>query len=164
MAFANRIKFIAETEYMWDGVKDDKGRFLLQRLGETGRQYNLNIWANKVKWEIETECNPDDIFIIDDWRYVNEAEVFENDDRYNVIKINIVRENNENSLPEHLASDVSEHGLDNYADFNYIVYNNSDLEGFKCQAEDVYLMLQWIADERLCSKRELSAQLRLRFL
>ena len=113
MAFANRIKFIAETEYMWDGVKDDKGRFLLQRLGETGRQYNLNIWANKVKWEIETECNPDDIFIIDDWRYVNEAEVFENDDRYNVIKINIVRAGSKplkiflNSTPRPLTPPVT---------------------------------------------------------
>ena len=47
-AFADDVKRIAYNYYDWDGKKNELGRKLLQDIGTTGRNYNRDIWANKV--------------------------------------------------------------------------------------------------------------------
>ena len=37
--FATMVKDIAKRYFWWDGVKDEKGRRLLQEIGRTGRNY-----------------------------------------------------------------------------------------------------------------------------
>lgn len=46
MAFADHLKELARS-FGWDGVKDEKGRKLLQDLGMAARTYNPNFWINK---------------------------------------------------------------------------------------------------------------------
>jgi len=45
-SFAAKIKEIAVKYFGWDGVKDEKGRKLLQTIGAAGRAYDPNVWIN----------------------------------------------------------------------------------------------------------------------
>jgi len=64
-SFASEIKAIA-TKMGWDGVKDDRGRKLLQDIGSAGRAYDPWMWASKMP--------TDQPIIIDDVRFINEVE------------------------------------------------------------------------------------------
>ena len=96
-------------------IKEKMGKktFLLDRLFE----------------DIEILNNFFDTFIITDARLIYEFESIRN--KYDdVITIKIVRDNYDNELSEEEANHITEKGLDNYEDFDYIVHNNSldDLE------------------------------------
>lgn len=121
--FADELKEVARDTFNWDNKKDSKGRKLLQQIGFTGREYNKNIWVEKLLEEIELgSIFFPDIVIIDDWRFINEAEYFENG-LYDVFKINAVS-NIRGGLEGELGKDVSETELDTYRDYDYIVENN----------------------------------------
>lgn len=64
-SFAAEIKAIAKS-MGWDGVKDDRGRKLLQDIGSAGRAYDPWTWVQKMP--------TDQPIIIDDVRFLNEAE------------------------------------------------------------------------------------------
>ena len=64
-SFAGKIKTIAKS-MGWDGVKDDRGRKLLQQIGSAGRAYDPWTWVSKMPI--------DQPIIIDDVRFFNEAE------------------------------------------------------------------------------------------
>jgi hypothetical protein len=73
-AFANEVKKIATEQFGWDGVKDAKGRRLLQVIGtEAGREYNPDIWVDKLirnLWRMDDDA----IVIITDCRFPNEVD------------------------------------------------------------------------------------------
>lgn len=76
VSFAEGVKQIAMEQFGWDGVKDDRGRVLLQRIGtDCGRMYNSEIWVGKTTEQIEhlylRKVNR--LFVIDDVRFDNEA-------------------------------------------------------------------------------------------
>ena len=64
-SFAAEIKAIAKG-MGWDGQKDDRGRRLLQQIGSAGRAYDPWTWVSKMP--------TDQPIIIDDVRFLNEAE------------------------------------------------------------------------------------------
>jgi hypothetical protein len=64
-SFASEIKSIA-TRMGWDGQKDDRGRKMLQDIGSAGRAYDPWTWVAKMP--------TDHPIIIDDVRFINEAE------------------------------------------------------------------------------------------
>jgi len=53
----------------WDGVKDARGRKLLQAVGAAGRAYDGEIWVKQ--WSA-VAVKTEDIVITDDLRYANE--------------------------------------------------------------------------------------------
>jgi hypothetical protein len=77
LSFASEIKKIATNQFNWDGVKDDRGRKLLQRLGhECGRTYDENVWVRKEATKIINILNGKDgveLITFDDLRYPNEV-------------------------------------------------------------------------------------------
>lgn len=73
VAFARGVKDTA-TFMGWDGVKDDKGRRLLQAVGNAGREYNSNIWVDFTINKIDPIYESVDYIFIDDWRFPNERE------------------------------------------------------------------------------------------
>lgn len=81
--FADPIKECATKYFNWDGVKDERGRRLLQQIGRVGREYNKDIWIHKLAEKIRNEQNDYEYFIVPDWRFKNELNVlrkiFEND-------------------------------------------------------------------------------------
>ena len=107
--FAYPLKLIAKKVFGWDGEKDEKGRAFLQDLG-TGavRKFNPDYWVESTQMVIENDRKyPLDVIIIDDWRFLNEADVLEKDPINIVYKLRVACENekvdeheSENSLPE----------------------------------------------------------------
>lgn len=67
-AFATKLKEIA-VSMGWDQKKDERGRKLLQEIGETGRNYDKDLWVKTVYDQTRLKK---DLVIISDWRYENE--------------------------------------------------------------------------------------------
>lgn len=119
--FARELKIIAAEYFGWDGKKDERGRRLLINIGRTGREYNINLWVDKVIDGIKAELPA--LAVVSDWRFKNEfyrmVEVF---GRENVITVRVVREGIQRIY------DPSEMDLDDFKDFDCFVYNNGTLE------------------------------------
>jgi hypothetical protein len=58
----------------WDGLKDERGRQYLQKLGQLVRWYNPDFWVDRALWTIEQNARPDTNVYIDDVRFPNEVE------------------------------------------------------------------------------------------
>jgi dephospho-CoA kinase len=76
LSFADPVKQIAYSSFGWDGVKDEKGRRLLQIIGtECGRAYDKDIWVKKMRELIAVTVGQNDIIAIDDCRFDNEPQL-----------------------------------------------------------------------------------------
>ena len=73
VAFADRLKWIARHHYGWNGIKDERGRRLLQEIGTAGRQYDDWMWVRHWLYAINAHVMAPCI-IAPDVRYDNEAE------------------------------------------------------------------------------------------
>lgn len=114
MSFADYLKFICKSYYKWDGKKNEEGRTLLQRLGtDVVRKKNPDFWAKTVFDFITTFDGEFDYFILDDTRFENEIDIFQNYDPFCYTSIRIERLNHENSLSFSQRMHPSEVGLDN---------------------------------------------------
>lgn len=142
VAFADEVKSIAFS-LGWDGVKDLKGRELLQQLGAWGRYYATNFWVQKVNRlilkSILTFENSvqNKIFCITDVRYPNEIEKVQDFFKdwhkdFKVYKIRIER-NTANHLTKEQQNDSSETALDSYNDWDKVFLNDKDLKNLDAE-------------------------------
>lgn len=138
VSFAQGVKDTAS--FMgWDGDKDDRGRRLLQVIGGAGREYDLDIWANRaVRTILQMTPLPHFVFI-DDWRFPNEEVVLRREFA-DVSTIRIVRRPVESHLlwGTPMYNDPSESSLDDYyndQDYDYLVVNDGSLTSFVQMAE-----------------------------
>lgn len=70
IAFADYLKYVASL-VGWNGLKDKRGRTLLQHLGDVVREYDNDFWAKYVVYQIAE--NPlIEHWVITDLRYDNE--------------------------------------------------------------------------------------------
>lgn len=123
------LKEIASKYFGWDGNKDEKGRNLLIGIGSVGRAYNPYIWVDKAIKRIKSESPP--VAIVSDWRFKNEfIKVVEAFGRDSVITVRIKRN------VGRILDDISEHDLDDFMDYDYIVDNNGTLEDLEGAARD----------------------------
>ena len=144
VAFADEVKSIAYS-LGWDGVKDLKGRELLQQIGAWGRYYNTDFWVQKVNNSILDDivtlkdCMQNKIFCITDVRYPNEIErvqeFFDKHEDVKIYKIRIER-NTDNHLTREQQNDSSEVALDNYNNWDKVFLNNKDLESLNAEVVD----------------------------
>lgn len=72
LAFADEVKRVATEVFGWDGVKDERGRRLLQDIGATARTYNSMFWINLFRYKMLTEHVTK--AVITDMRFLNEAD------------------------------------------------------------------------------------------
>lgn len=105
--FANDIKICARSFFYWDGLKNDRGRKLLQNLGNVGREYDQNVWVADLVKSIEGELFLSDVYIVDDWRFPNEKEYLESLGLYIIITVRIESRERGN----YTDSDISENSL-----------------------------------------------------
>lgn len=127
-------KMVKDTAFFmgWDGEKDDKGRRLLQEIGNTGRTYDINLWArHAVEFIDNCSANFEYIFI-DDWRFPNEGKYLQ-EYSWPTITVRIHRPKQYHTLLNSpLYNDVSEISLpdtDEYYDI--IIQNDSTSEILK---------------------------------
>lgn len=95
----------------------------LIELGNWGRSQSPDYWLNKI---IETEGN----IIVTDVRVPHEYEVFKNAGAI-AIRIEASRETRAQRGQLIGEDDITEVGLDNVTDWDYVITNNSDYASFK---------------------------------
>ena len=141
--FPSNVKKIGKL-LGWDGNKDNKGRRLLQDVGRIGREYNPNIWADKIVDEI-VSLFPINYAFVDDWRFLNESNVMQQHFSP-VIKVRIRRPEEFHTLiGTSLYNDISETSLpedDKYYDF--VINNNLSLGHLEREAENLINKIQTI--------------------
>jgi hypothetical protein len=123
LSFARGVKSTAS--FMgWDGNKDKRGRRLLQKIGQIGREYDADMWVRSGMREVEESVGyPYDAIIIDDWRFGNEFNfIVNNEPLYKVVDIRVSALNREclRGTPEY--NEISETELDDFA-FRYTINN-----------------------------------------
>jgi len=75
LSFAEPVKQIATDSFGWDGLKDEKGRRLLQLIGtDVGRSYNPNIWVDMWKSKVRILLSTETSILVDDVRFQNEVD------------------------------------------------------------------------------------------
>lgn len=127
--FADPIKECAKIYFNWDGNKDERGRKLLQQLGQAGREYDNDIWVKKLLDRIEKDDENIEFIIIPDWRFKNEFEFMSKQfGNKNVVTVRIKRQ-----VP--VISDISEKDLDDFTHYDFIIDNNSSLDDLEKQAQ-----------------------------
>jgi hypothetical protein len=124
---ADPIKINAVEFYHWDGKKDEKGRKLLQEIGDAGRNYNEDIFCELLEDRELSNIFPNNFVLIDDWRYPNEAEYFKNKYLYEVTTIRIERNS---ELPGTTGQHRSENSLP-ISEVENLVYNSNNIYNFE---------------------------------
>lgn len=128
---ADKVKSIAKEDFGWDGIKDEKGRALLQLIGDGGRQYNPNIWINHFLEFLNNLKESNTLVLIPDVRYKNEViKLVEwgNEKEIQVFRVRVERPNYTNKLTEGQRKNSSETDLDNCGFWDFKVINDSTLE------------------------------------
>jgi hypothetical protein len=113
--------------------------FLIKFGTEAGRVVNPLIWIDA----LERSAGHDDIYIIPDTRFLNEAQYV--DSRPGNLLIRIERRGvDESGVPEYVLNSGSECELDKYP-FNHVVHNNGSLDDLKETL--LYIYIYWAQEE-----------------
>ena len=143
--YADLVKYYLKQYYNWDGVKDEKGRTLLQQLGTNKVRAKFpNYWAETIAKFLAAIPNDFDCAFIPDARFPNEIEVVK---YYNPQAISIrIERFKENNTPYYnpnftikQLTHPSETSLDDYEDFDYFVENYGENLSILDEAADVIL-------------------------
>lgn len=120
------LKDLAKKYCGWDGIKDEKGRKLLQNLGTDIIRQKLNkpnFHVGRICEDIEICQNYVDYILIDDTRFKNEIYYPKAMFGDKVITINVKRTdpNFKSTLTDEQLKHPSETALDDFNEFDYII-------------------------------------------
>ena len=125
ISFGHYIKDYAKRVSSWDGNEDNKPRELLQQLGIEliKNKIDNKLFIRRILEDIEVFSYFYDIIIINDARLIDEIETLK--EKYkDSISIRVIRNNVSNKLTNEEKKHITETNLDNYTNFDYVVYNN----------------------------------------
>ena len=128
IAFAYYIKDYVKRITDWDGSEENKPRELLQQLGIelVKNKIDNKLFINRVLEDIEVFSYFYDIIIVDDARLPDEIDTLK--EKYpDSVSIRIIRDNYDNGLTESQKIHITETGLDNYTNFDYIIKNDENI-------------------------------------
>ena len=143
MSLASPIKFIAKLAFGWDGIKDERGRKLLQCLGKVGRDYNIDNWCEILLKNLDNsdEMFPPNFVLIDDWRFVNEYKLFADSP---ILDIATIRVFGRGGLDGTLGQDASETSLPEIsymkeipAYYHYVLDNSGTIEDLETKIGEI---------------------------
>jgi len=120
----------------WNEEKDAKGRKLLQNIGNIGREYDMNLWADHAVAYIQELAGTFSYIFIDDWRFPNEENVVK--DCYSpVITVRLRRADKFHTLHgTALYNDISEISLPDHDEYyDHVINNDGTLEQLEEQAK-----------------------------
>lgn len=133
--YADYLKYICRQFYDWDGVKDEKGRSLLQNFGNNVRQQNPNFWVDTVINFLNIVKDEFDYAIIPDVRYLNEIEDNRLDNDFGrKITVRVERPGFDNGLTQEQKNHVSETCLDDYH-FDVDIINSGSLNELEAKVK-----------------------------
>jgi len=112
--YADLLKFYCKAYFGWDGVKDEKGRSILQWMGtEKVRAKDENFWVDSVIRLINVFEDDYDYFIIADCRFPSEINRLI-ECNFDVLTIKLDRINYKNNLTDEQRLHPSETALNNF--------------------------------------------------
>jgi len=135
--FGDLVKYICEKFFNWNGIKDEKGRTLLQYVGtDIVRTQSPSYWTDFVVGILKLFPDRWDYVLIPDCRFPDEVECF----RENGIKtvlIHIDRPNFKSDLTPEQANHPSETAMDDYPLVDIHVVNNGTLNDLSIKAKEI---------------------------
>jgi len=136
IAFSDPIYEIMHYAQNVCGFDKEKDRKFLQIVGtEWARNKDPNVWVNIA---LQRAKKIDENVYVTDIRFINEYEAIKNDKDWLVVKIKRDDELIENNrIGSGDCNHISENGLDDSL-FNIIIYNNSTLENFYKQIDNLF--------------------------
>jgi len=114
VALADHLKLDAQQYMGWNGEKDAVGRFALQKYGELMRQGNPNYWIKRLETPAMMASN--DVYIITDIRYKNEAEWLRKNGGF-IVRVEATKDGEPIPSDDH----ISETDLDDWKDWDWMV-------------------------------------------
>ena len=139
-AFATSLKELA-CDMGWDGIKNFRGRKLLQRLGAVGREYNPNIWVDSVVRRINTAFFIDsrvNVAIVTDFRFPNEYKRIV--ERFPDHEVKTIKVTGRKQGLGHNAKDKSETSLNDFI-FDATIVNSGTLQDLESEVKN--LLKEW---------------------
>lgn len=146
--YADILKHYAKMYYGWDGVKDEKGRTLLQYLGtDVIREKDADYFVDEFKRFISVTINDFDVYIVADVRFPNECETFSVLNRFSFLLsyIHVTRPGNERGLTQEQMNHPSETAMDGYyfkRGVNFEIDNSGSIEELKATSEAITNTIQ----------------------
>ncbi len=137
LAYASTLKDYAKKISNWDGSDETKPRELLQELGTTliRKQIDSEMLIRRVMEDIEVYSYFYEIIIITDARL--KEEVLTPVKRFeSVSNLHLIRDV-ENNLTEKQQHHLTETGLDDFHDYDYVIDNNGTLEELKEKVKEI---------------------------
>lgn len=127
---ADLLKYMCTSLLGWDGIKDEKGRHMLQYVGtDVVRKKDPNFWVNYILKILELFPDQWDYVLIPDVRFPNEIEVLKNAG-FDVKHIHINR-HVDNGLTDEQKAHASETALDELVP-DAVIENDGTLADLKC--------------------------------
>lgn len=141
--FADYLKFVCEKVYMWNGIKDDAGRVLLQKVGtDIARRRYPNIWVDTVVSIVKAFGRDFDYILVPDCRFHNEVGTLKSYWK-DTLAIRVTRNGFDNGLTEEQKNHKSETELDNYK-FDVEIGNPEGLDNLEKVVDKFVLQLDYI--------------------
>lgn len=124
--YADYLKMVATQVYNWNGLKDEVGRDILQKLGDKMRAQDEFFVINELLRILNLVKDDFDIAIIPDARFPREIECLKNIGK--TISIHITRVDYKNNLTSEQNNHSTERALDNYSyDYDIITYTDKEI-------------------------------------
>ena len=126
ISYAYYLKDYLKRMNMYD--EENKPRSLMQDFGQNLlRKINPNFLINRLLEDIEVFSYFYDIIIVTDARMKDEITLPKK--KYNNVKtIRVIRTDYDNGLTKEEKENITETDLDDFLDFDYILYNDNNLE------------------------------------
>ncbi len=124
--YSKYIKLFAKDLLGWDMISEPKPRTFLQDMGEYVRKLKKDTYfTERMKEDLRIYEHFVDVVIISDVRMPKELDELSS---FQPLKIQVVNDLASYDLNEEQARHETEHALDHYQDFDYIIKNKTEKE------------------------------------
>ena len=136
--YGDLVKYTCKTFFGWNGVKDEAGRTLLQKVGtDSIRAKSPDFWVDYVIGVVQAFPNQRDYILIPDTRFPNEIERWGGIENIEPIHLRVVRKNFVSNLTDEQKNHQSEIALDN-ARPDVLMENSGTVDEFRTK------IFQWL--------------------
>lgn len=134
-AYSKYLKIFAHEILNWDYKENDKPRTFLQNIGmDIRNKYGYDFLINRMMEDINIYQDYVQNIVISDARLPIEIEQIK--DNYDqVCTIHVIGA--ENKLTKEQQDHYTEHALDEYNKFDYVIDNNDNIESLKIKVEQI---------------------------
>ena len=124
--YSKYIKLFAKDLLGWDMVSEPKPRSFLQEMGDYVRSLNTDIYfVERMKEDLHIYEHFVDTVIISDVRMPKELDELQ---EFHPIKIQVSNDLQSYDLTKEQEAHETEHALDHYTDFDYVIQNKTEEE------------------------------------